>query len=183
MPTKADDIVTFLMPDGTEVSNDPRWAQKMMEDEIRQSMLGEHTGVATVPDDDLQQKGLVAPQSGQPGVGPAAVGAGPREGGTGAELQPAEDGFVHPEQGRAAAHTGNDGAVSPFDSDDSEDEEVDDEGEDQPYTEWTKKELAAEVKARLKLGRDIDLSGGKTKDDVIAALEADDEAAAADAGV
>jgi hypothetical protein len=175
MPTKADDIVIFLLPDGTEVSNDPRWAQKMMEDQIREQMLGEHTGVATQDDGTMRQRSLAPPQSGQPGVGAAAVGAGPREG-TGAELQPGEDGYVHPEQSRAATHTGQDGAVSPFDS--GEDEgEVDDEGEDQPYTEWTKKELAQEVKARRKLGRDIDLSAGKTKADVIAALEADDEAA------
>lgn len=179
MPTKADDIVVFQLPDGTEVSNDPRWHTQKMYEQMEAAVMenSPHTGVATPSTSQMQQHVLAPPQSGQPGVGPAAVGVGDRAD-SGASLQPGEDGYVHPEQGRAAAHTDNAGAVSPFESDD--DEDLDDESEDKPYDEWSGKELTAEVKARRKLGRDIDLSGGKKKPDVIAALEADDEAAAAE---
>lgn len=178
MPSKAEDIVTFLLPDGTEVSNDPRWHQQKAMEKFYESQ--EYTGVVTSDDASMKHSMVHPPQSGQPGVGAAAVGPGDRSQ-AGANTQPAEgESPVRPSQARAAAHTSRQGQVGT-----GEDEDDGDDGDapveldeaDMPYEEWSPADLKAEVKARRKMGREVPVEGRATKTNVIAALKADDEAA------
>lgn len=176
MPTKADDIVYFLLPDGTKVSNDPRFHMAEMYEQMMAQQ--ENLGVVTAPDQDLQQKKVYPPQSGQPDVGAAAVGAGPDRTQAASNVQGDLDGIVHPGQSRAAAHTAREGQVGMGDEDEEdEDTAVDFDEVDKPYTEWTPAELKAEVKARRKMGREVPVDGKNNKANVAAALQADDEAA------
>jgi hypothetical protein len=71
----SDDIVKFLMPDGTEVSNDPRFDQEKALEKALASR--ENTGDIGISDAEMRAQTLVERpatlNSGQPGVGPNAV--------------------------------------------------------------------------------------------------------------
>ena len=62
--------------------------------------------------------------------------------------------------------------------DEESEEEEDEESEEGPYSDFTSKQLKAEVKARREAGREIDTSGITKKSELVAALEADDAAQA-----
>lgn len=167
---RPDDMVVFLLPDGTEVSNDPRFQWEKMEEQLLAQQ--ENLGVSTMPTGTLKQAGVSAPQSGQPGVGEGAVGAGDRPL-TGAEIQRGES----ENPGRAAqsaSHTGREGDFGTRDEEDDDEDYEEDEVE-KPYSEWTGAELKAEVKARKRSGREIDTSKAKKKGDLVALLEEDDQ--------
>lgn len=167
-----------------------------------------NTGHATPPDSEiLAAKGgdVSAPQSGQPGVGefatPADAGVPTISNMTGAMMQ-TEDA----RSAREAGFSDTEPELTPPDPVDTnkrvldirkrdaeereemlrraneetgqKDTEDANGSPDAPYSEWTAKQLKAEMRRRKQSGRDIDLSGGKSKADVANALERDDQARA-----
>lgn len=193
------DIVKFLMPDGTEVSNDPRWLaeQKMSLAEVAVQGTPNTGNVGIL--DALQQaqvgQGIAPGQSGQPGVGEKAVATEEevaRGVVSGKVIQPDD-----------AANAGTPVSVENPDSNEAvrlaaeklAEQEAEaaaalaklaDDGQDpgdpeKPYTEWTGKQLQAEVKVRNASRDDedkISLTGVKNKGQLADLLTADDEAQA-----
>jgi hypothetical protein len=191
------DIVYFLMPDGTKVSNDPRWLATRAADAAAELLASTpYRGNEGIPDEEMlaQVGGGVAPgQSGQPGVGesPAATVdqmlAGKVTGAvmnpdaaalaTAAGFDPMNPGVPTPEtpdsnEAVMAAREKAAKAAAALEEagEDAGDPEVDKE-------EWTAKQLKAEALARNAArppDAQIDLSGVKKKSDLVALLKADD---------
>lgn len=196
------DVVTFLLPDGTEVSNDPRWlaeeGRTAMEVAIDSVPNTGKEGSTEAEQSAMMGGGMSAPQSGQPGVGEHAVEEDPNAYGragvqSGMSLQ-LDDAAHAKEQGFSPASPGVE-APEPLDVNAAVQEvrekaaaereaqveaqnalsQEDRADLDTPYEEWTGKALTAEIKRRRASGREVPMDGRK-KPDAIAALEADDEA-------
>lgn len=201
------DMVTFLMPDGTEVSNDPEFGlKKALQKELDSQ---EYAGDAGIPEDEqkaqTQVERLASINSGQPGVGPNATVDDPVKDAYGPLGSPAQQRQVEDMQ-KAKEAGGNPKSTAvedpePVDSNKAVQEareakkkareaarkameKLGEEGEgdpDQPYSEWSAAQLKAELLKR-NAGRDeadqIDTSDLKKKADVVKALEADDAAQA-----
>lgn len=198
------DMVTFLMPDGTEVSNDPEFGLKKALQEQLDST--EYSGDAGIPEDEqkaqTQVERMASLQSGQPGVGenatvddPVKDAYGPL--GTPAMQRQEEDVKKAQEAGASPKSTSVEDP-EPVDSNEKVAEareakkkareaarkameKLGEEGEgdpEKPYSEWSAAQLKAELLKR-NAGRDeadqIDTKGLKNKGDVAKALEADDE--------
>ena len=205
----SDDIVYFNMPDGTKVSNDPRWlaeqahgagADAAMEVALEATP---YTGNEGIPDAEMAAQvggGLAPGQSGQEGVGPsptASVEEMARGKVTGAVMS-----HDAADIARERGATPDKPLVDPPETPDSNEavlevreqeqkrqeaaakavaalaEAGEDAGDpDKPYSEWSAKQLKAELLRRnSERGADsqIDKSGLKSKKDVAAALEDDD---------
>lgn len=191
------DIVYFNMPDGSKVSNDPRWLNDNQAKALEHALdVTPNRGNAGTPDEEqaAQVGGGVAPgQSGQEGVGESATAtldqmlAGQI---TGAVMQPGDSDLA-----RAAGATPDDPLVSPPETPDSNEavmaarekaakaaaalEEAGEEPGDPDVakSEWTAKQLKAEVLSRNASrppDAQIDLTGVKRKSDLVEVLEADD---------
>jgi hypothetical protein len=202
--TATDDMVVFLMPDGTKVSNDPRFG---LEEALqRQLDATEYRGDAGVhPEDQTAQTQVDRPatlNSAQPGVGendrPDDIEDdmyGPL--GSPAQQRQAEDAQKAADAG-ASPHETSVTDPEPVDSNeqvlqararrqkrrDELMEAMEEEGEepgnpDEPYSEWRAKQLKLEI-LRRNADRDeadqIVLERGARKDDAVQALEADDAA-------
>lgn len=205
-----DDIVYFLMPDGTKVSNDPRWLAEQSHGAGADAAMAvalestPYTGNEGIPDAEMAAQiggGLAPGQSGQPGVGesPTAtldemlkgqvtgiVGSFDaaevaRERGASPDkpfVEPPE----HPDANekvlevRAAEQKRQEQAAKAAAALAEAGEEAGDPSK--PYSEWSAKQLKAEV-LRRNSERDeagqIDTSTVKTKKDAAAALETDDQ--------
>lgn len=196
-----DKIVTFQMPDGTEVSNDPRWVAEMQQEAMEAALEATpNSGVATPhPDDELAAVGggVGAPQSGQPGVGEAATFDNPDDA-LGAKLtgrvlstgdaRLAEDEGNSPSSPRSTPPEPVDSNARVQEARDRREaqrqaamEALAEAGQepgdhDKPYEEWTAKQLKAEVAARKARGEDIDVKGVKKKDELAARLREADSA-------
>lgn len=199
------DIVHFLMPDGTKVSNDPRFDQ----DEARQKVLESTPNTGTIGfgvDEEKAQTQVEHPaslNSGQPGVGENAVPEDPTADLHGVLGSPAQQ--IQKEDAKTAAEAG----ASPAETSTPDPEPVDsnaavlavrqekadkaaaaleaageEEGDpDVPYAEWTAKQLKAEVAKRNaeddRAEEDqIDIAGLKKKSEIAELLDADDAKAA-----
>lgn len=203
------DIVKFNLPDGSEISNDRRWLAEQDKD-LRSILLAasENTGNVGIDDDEMKAQiggGLAPGQSGQEGVGESPT-ASPEEmvAGkfTGAVAQVSDA-----EKARAQGATPDSPAVEAPEVSDSNKavlaqrekkakaaqkaaEAAADLGEEgagdpeKPYTEWSAKQLKAEVLSR-NADRDeahqVVTKGVKNKADLAALLDADDAAQAAQA--
>lgn len=201
-----DNMVKFLMPDGTEVSNDPKFGLE----EALQKMLDATPNKGDVGVSVEEQKAQTQVEreasmnSTQPGVGSNPVpddivkdAYGPL--GSPAQQLQKDDAAKAAEDGANPSSTSVDDAA-PVDSNAEvlkvrEAQEaarakyqkaVDALGDDgpgsydEPYTDWTGKQLKAEVAKRNADGRDeesyIKLTSGMTKPDVATLLDADDAA-------
>lgn len=198
------DMVKFLMPDGTEVSNDPRFGLE----EALQAQLDSHeySGDAGIHPDDQQKQTLVERpatlNSGQPGVGENAVPDdieldmyGPL--GSPAQQMQKEDAAQAAADG-ASPHSTSVEDPEPVDSNqavldarakrqaaaEKAQEALQEAGEDpgdpeKPYSEWSAKQLKAEL-LRRNAGRaevnQIVLEKGAKKADAAEALDKDDAA-------
>lgn len=199
-------MVMFRMPDGTEVSNDPRFD---LEEALTKSLNSRPTtGSVGITWDEqqaqTQAQRLASIQSGQPGVGEnATVDDATRDLhgplGSPAQQRQAEDAQKAKEVGASPKSTSVDDD-DPVDSNErvlevrkaQEEarksyqkalEKLGEEGEgdpEKPFSEWSPKQLMAEIKKRnadRAEEEQIQLSG-KKKADAVQALEADDEAQA-----
>lgn len=194
------DIVKFRMPDGTEVSNDPRWLaeQKMT---AQQVALGAtpNTGTVGIPDAEMAAQiggGMAPGQSGQPGVGEAAVAseeelAAGRLDGRVVNLDLAdsgdnssnEEGDPKPDSNEAvlaareAKAEADEKAAKALQKLADKDQEPGD--PDKALGDWTAAQLSFEI-ARRNQERDaddmIDSSNAKRKSDLVTLLEQDNEA-------
>lgn len=194
------DTVYFLMPDGTKVSNDPRFDQ----DEAREKALSaeEYSGDAGIHHEDqkaqTQVEHMASMQSGQPGVGENAAPEDPTKDLHGTLGSPAQR--IQKEDAKQAAELGG----TPKETADEDPEEVDSneavkearkarleaakaaleeneesEGDpDKPYSEWSAKQLKHEVaKRNAEEDRAEEhnlVLKGKKKPDVAAMLDEDD---------
>jgi len=199
----ADDIVKFLMPDGTEVSNDSRFMDNA-ERRAERLAATPNTGDAGNPVEDEEAQRLAYKaatlNSGQPGVGENAVPDdatkdlhGPL--GSPAQRRQKEDAKEAAERGGSPQETADEDP-DPEDSNErvlelrkkreerreaamrALEEAGEGEGDpDQPYSEWSAKQLKAEVAKRNADGRSeeemLELKG-KKKADVAKLLEQDD---------
>lgn len=172
----SDDMVKFLMPDGTEVSNDPRFGL----DEALQKSLDsrENTGNAGIPQAEFDAQHQVTHaasiNSGQPGVGPNATVDDPTHDlhgvlGSPAQQQQKED-MLQAQYDEASPQGTSVPDADPVDSNEAvlevrkaaekarklalkaanqraeADEEPGD--TDTPYTEWSAKQLKEELTKR-----------------------------------
>ena len=197
------DMVTFLMPDGTEVSNDPAFGLQEALQAVEDSQ--EYTGDAGIHPDDqkaqTQVEHMASLQSGQPGVGPNATVDDPTKDLHGVLGSPAQqiqkdDMAKAKEDGASPMETSIEDA-EPVDSNeavlqerarrqalrDKAMEALEKAGEDpgdpdKPYSEWTAKQLKAEVARRNADGRSeedsLELQQGMKKADVATMLDDDD---------
>lgn len=177
------DMVTFLMPDGTEVSNDPRFG---LEEALQKQLDSrEYGGDAGIPADEQEAQTqithLASIQSGQPGVGENATVEDPVKDAHGPLGSPAQQRQTEDVQKAAeVGGTPQETAVEdpdPVDSNEAvlsqrkakadaaekfrkaqeklaaADEEP---GEGEPSTDWTGNQLKAEVAKRNADGREED---------------------------
>lgn len=201
----SNDIVHFLMPDGTQVSNDPRFDQ----DKAAQAVIESTPNTGTVGFGVEEEKAQTQSEhpaslnSGQPGVGENAVPDNPTKDLHGVLGSPAQQ--LQKEDAKAAADAGASSRETstpdpePVDSNAAVlalrkekaskakaalEEAGEEEGDaEKPYSEWSAKQLKAEVARRNADGRDeedlIKVSGLK-KSEVAALLTAEDDAAETD---
>lgn len=200
------DMVTFLMPDGTKISNDPRFGlgealQKQLDSE-------EYTGDAGTPRDEFDAQTSVTHvadlNSGQPGVGENATQEDPTKAaygplGSDAQRIQAEDMAKAKEAGASPKETSVEDP-EPVDSNEKVMEvrearkkaqekaakaaaKLGEEGPgdpNEPYSEWSAKQLKAEA-LRRNAERDeadqLDLSGITKKEQLAEALQKDDDGA------
>lgn len=148
------DYVTFNLPDGTEVSNDPRWLADKANAKWREEFLAqqENTGQATPT--QAQYNEMIG--AGNPEVAPF----------TGAELQRGTPGTGQPDAGgqpgdSSGAQTGSPSGNTELVTGDDLDEL------DVPA-------LKAQVKLRRENGVEVDTKGVKKKPELIDALKAAD---------
>jgi hypothetical protein len=202
--SNTDDMVYFQMPDGTKVSNDPRFG---LEEALQKQLDGtEYKGDAGIhPDDQSAQTLIERPatmNSAQPGVGendrPDDIEDdmyGPL--GSPAQQRQKEDAAQAAADG-ASPHNTSTEDPEPVDSNeevlqrrarrqkrrDDLMEKMEQEGEEpgdpeQPYSEWRVQQLKLEI-LRRNADRDeadqITLEKGAKRDDAVEALEADDAA-------
>ena len=170
------DMVKFLMPDGTEVSNDPRFG---LQEALQKSLESTpNTGNAGIPQAEFEAQHQVMHESklnsGQPGVGPNATledPTGELHGvlGSPAQQRQKEDAQKAAEDGASPQNTSVDDP-DPVDSNEkvlevreavekarkqalkaatkrAEAEEEPGDG-DKPYTEWSSKQLVEELTKR-----------------------------------
>lgn len=205
------DMVLFNMPDGTKVSNDPRFGLQ----EALQAMLDStvYTGSAGINPDDqeatMQATHVASINSGQPGVGENAVQDNPTRdlhGQMGSPAQQAQSDDLKAAQeagGSPAKVTTADDEDEPVDSNEAvlqerakrqakaekAQEALEESGEgpgdpEKPYSEWSGKQLVAEVHSRNaesdRAEEDrLTFDGNPSKDQVIEALDADNDRKAA----
>ena len=197
----SEDIVKFLMPDGTEVSNDPRWVAEQgktaMEAALEVTPNRGKEGPTPEEQAATMGGGVSTPQSSQPGVGEHAVEEDPNKYGAGdvsGRLVQRDDREFANEHGFSASEPGVESpeamdvnkAVQEVREKEAQrleelnearnallEEDPDYRGK--PYSEWTAKQLTNEVKMRRAQGEDIQFEG-KSKKDAVAALEAADQA-------
>lgn len=205
----AKDMVMFEMPDGTKVSNDPRFD---LEEALTKSLNSRETTGSVGPTWDEQQAQILATKiaslnSGQPGVGQNAVPDDNTRDLHGVLGSPAMQSQLAP-PGPLAADKAKEAGASPkstsVEDDEPEDSNkrvmevrenqkkareayqraVDKLGEegagdpDKPFSEWTGKQLKAEILRRnadRPEEQHIKLEGKKVSD-AVAALEADNAA-------
>lgn len=203
-----DNMVTFLMPDGTKVSNDPRFDQeKALEEMLASKPNSGDVGITHAEQEAQTQVTRVASiNSTQPGVGENATVDDPTKDlhgvlGSPAQQAQADDKEKADKAGASTASTSVDDA-DPVDSNKAvlevrkeaearsakalkAEAALGEEGAgdpEKPYTEWSAKQLKAEVARRNAVeGREdnqIELVRGMTKPDVAALLDADDDASA-----
>lgn len=198
------DMVTFLMPDGSEVSNDPRFDMVKAQEEALASR--QNTGDIGVPEDEqiaqTQRLHAATLNSAQPGVGenpapedPVKDAYGPL--GTPAQQRQKEDMAQAKELGGDPSNT----AVEDDEPVDSNEEVLkvraerqkaieraakaeEDLGEDgpgdpeKPYSEWSGKQLKAEAlrrNAERPADQQIELKGVRKSSQLAELLEKDDE--------
>ena len=198
------DMVKFLMPDGTEVSNDPRFG---LEEALQKQLESEpYRGDAGVPDDEqaaqTQVTHVASMNSGQPGVGENAVPEDPTKDlhgplGSPAQQRQTEDVQKAKEAGASPRSTSVEDP-EPVDSNKAvlearkakeermkkamkAESKLGDEGPgdpNQPYSEWSSAQLKAEA-LRRNAERDegdlIDLEGISKKSQLAERLEQDDQ--------
>ena len=203
------DMVMFQMPDGTKVSNDPRFD---LDEAMSKSLASRPTTGSVGPTWDEQNAQIIAEklaslQSGQPGVGENATVEDPTRDlhgvlGSPAQQRQTEDVKKAQEAGASPASTSVEDD-EPVDSnqrvmevrkakDEAREayakaiEKLGDEGEgdtNKPYSEWSGKQLLAEVKKRNadpdRAEEDQLKLESRKKDDAVALLEADDQRMAA----
>lgn len=200
----ADDIVKFLMPDGTEVSNDPRFGLK----EALQKQLDstEYRGDAGIPEDEFKAQTQVehpaSLNSGQPGVGENAVPEDATKDLHGPLGSPAQqvqkDDLKEAKEAKASPKSTSVEDAEPVDSNkavlearqakadrakaalEAANEEPGD--PEKPYSEWTSKQLKAEIaKRNAETDRaeedQLQIEKGMKKSDVADLLDSDDERA------
>jgi hypothetical protein len=197
------DMVTFLMPDGTKVSNDPRFGlEEALQEQLDATPYSGDAGIS-LTDQEAQVDNIVtpAPQSGQPGVGEKAVAEDPMD-----YIPPVGTGMnTDPEAVKLAKEAGG----SPVSTSVKDPEPVDSnakvlkareaeaarqealkkaqdklgEGEpgdpSVPYSDWTAPQLKLEVARRnADRGDDaqLDMTGMTKKSQVAELLEQDDAA-------
>lgn len=192
------DMVTFKMPDGTEVSNDPRFSQEKAR---RKALASEpYRGDEGITNEEMkaqtQSEALASLNSGQPGVGenPAPEDAtrdahGPL--GSPAQQRQREDAAMARAAG-ANTHSTSVDEDEPVDSNErvrevrkraaaaykKQVDKLGDEGEGDPnksYSDWSARQLQAEVHRRNAAGADLELKRGMRKADVAEMLERDDD--------
>lgn len=200
----SDDIVKFLLPDGTEVSNDPRFdLEKELQKQLDNTPYGGDAGIKEHEQKAQTQVERVASMnSGQPGVGENAVPDDVVKDAHGPLGSPAQQ--VQEEDRKKAEEAGAD----PKSTSVEDDEPVDSNqavleareaeakrqevaakaaaklGEDgpgdteKPYSEWSPAQIKAEVARRNAERGDDDqlVLKGKKKADAVKMLEEDDEA-------
>lgn len=207
-PQNTEGMVVFLMPDGSKVSNDPGFDQAQAMEEMLASKP--NTGDIGIPHEEqvaqTQVTRVASLQSTQPGVGENATVDDPTTDlhgvlGSPAQQRQTEDAQKAKEAGASPSSTSVDDA-EPVDSNAAvlearkelearrakaakaeaalgEDGPGDPE---KPYTEWTAKQLKAEVaKRNAEEGREaqIELKQGMTKANVAELLQADDDSSQA----
>lgn len=196
----SDNIVKFRMPDGSEVSNDPRWVQEQMA-KAQEELLASrpNSGNVGIPDDEMAAqigRGVAPLQSGQPGVGDKAVIENPdkafdkvggrllqtsdKDTADQHEVNPATDGEEVPDSNEAVlarreakekAQADYAAAMAQLGDDAPQ--------EGQPYSEWSGPALKAELKRRNAMREaegvePIDTSGVRRKAALAELLEEDD---------
>lgn len=202
-----EDTVFFLMPDGTKVSNDPSFDQAKAREEVLSSTP--NTGTAGVGVDEEEAQRLIEHpatlNSGQPGVGENAVPKDPTKDLHGVLGSPAQQ--IQKDDAKTAAEAGASPASTstedpkPVDSNEAVlalrkekaertqaalEAAGEEEGDpDVPYSEWTAKQLKAEVaKRNADPTRDeadqLDTTGMKKKSDIATLLDEDDASAPAE---
>lgn len=202
----AKDMVMFRMPDGTEVSNDPRFD---LDEALTKSLNSRETTGSVGPTWDEQNaqiisEKLAALQSGQPGVGENATVDDPAKElygvlGSPAQQRQVEDVAKAQEAGASAFSTSTEDdepvdsnervqAVREQKAKDNEAlqkaiEKLGEEGPgnpEEPYSDWSPKQLVAEVHRRnadeSRAEEDRIVLEKNTRSNAEAALEADDEA-------
>lgn len=189
-----DNMVKFIMPDGSEVSNDPRFDLEKAIQASFDSRPNRGSVGATHDEFQAQIQGThpATLNSGQPGVGENAVPENLVADAYGALGSPGQQASVFGQDGDAyePSVTGPDpvdsnAAVAEVQAKWQEKyekavENLESEGDPEtPYGEWTGKQLKAEVARRNADGRGEDelltIAKGMKVADVAAMLEADDE--------
>lgn len=202
----SDNMVTFLMPDGTEVSNDPKFGlQEALEKSINATPNTGDVGVS-----DAEQKAQTQVErpasmnSSQPGVGENSGPEDPIRDAFGPLGSPAQQ--TQKDDAAQAADSGADANSTSVEDDEPVDsnaavfavreaneaartkyqkavDALGDDGPgtyDEPYSEWSGKQLKAEVARRNADGRGeesyIKLTSGMNKGDVGGLLDQDDAA-------
>lgn len=201
------DMVKFLMPDGTEISNDPRFNIAEMREEVLAARPNKGD-VGITEDEQKAQTQVEHPatlNSGQPGVGENAVDEDPVKAAHGVLGSPAqqrqEEDVKKAQEAGATPHNTSVEDPEPVDSNEKVEEarkaqvearekalkaqeSLGDEGPgdpSQPYSEWSGKQLKAEALRRnAERGEadQLDLSGVTRKSQLAKLLEEDDSSAA-----
>jgi hypothetical protein len=191
-------IVKFLMPDGSEVSNDPRWhaeqAAKAQEELLASTP---NTGHAGIPDEEMAAQiggGLAPLQSGQPGVGENATIENPdtaydttggrllqrddRKAADEAGVNPATDGVEVEDSNEKVLDRREEVEQAQQDAADAAAELAaqEDGDTDKPLSEWSPAALKAEVKRvnaeRVAAGEEpLDTKGVRKKSELVSLLE------------
>lgn len=205
------DMVVFLMPDGTKVSNDPRFGledalQKMLDSHENKGDMGVHFDDQKA---QTQVEHVANLQSGQPGVGenatvedPVRANYGPM--GTPAQQRQVDDYQQALDEG-ASPHSTSVEDDEPVDSNEAVKEaqklrqeqakklakaeaNLDKDGPgdpEKPYTQWTAAQLKHEVARRNEgrpEGEQLSMKGLKKKAAVAKLLKRDDSTRSGDAG-
>lgn len=189
----AEDIVFFLMPDGTKVSNDPRWLMDQGKSLAELLVEGTpNTGHATphAEDEEIAKGqtdasnsfGNFAPVTGRMLQHEDRKAANEGEYDENNPEFTAEPIDIN-ERILEARKNREEAALAEYEARaEAGDEDAGDPSK--PYSEWNAAALKSEVKRRRAAGRNIDLPGKAKKADVEAALQADDllqdQSAAAD---
>lgn len=204
MAPNTNDMVVFNMPDGTKVSNDPRFdRQKAVQEALKSTPNKGDAGITH--EEQVAQTQVEHPaslNSGQPGVGENPAPEDPTEDlhgplGSPAQISQREDAKKAKEEGASPRNTSVKDPT-PVDSNEAvkavrakaakrhaaAQESLKEAGEEegdpnQPYSEWSAKQLKAEVAKRNADGRSeeemIDTKGVTKKSELAELLEADDE--------
>lgn len=142
--------VVFLLPDGSEVSNDPRYEyQKMLEQVVSAQ---ENMGRATLSMQEYHEQ-LGTGQPGTVFTGQDAAMSQPP-----VRMQMVEAPQQEDQSGTSPEN------LDPADSDETD------------YGNWSAQQLKDEVRARKASGRELDTSNVTKKSQLVRLLEADDEA-------